>query len=241
MQNAFGFIANGVGLGSALMVLAGAGAVQAAIPISGTQTGGTASGIVILPSPVDGAVIGGNNNLTVFEERSGSWSDGTTTFSNVIGVTALLRGATRDGALLNTDTRIQGFLDFGNAGTPYEIVRVITQIPALQTSAAAVGVPGAAFLGPLGISSFLFTALPAGAGLEEVANGDIWSLSNSNSRFNFSFRATTVDSVRLLVRRTPVSPPVSVVPEPASWALLIAGFGLVGGSLRSRRSKALQA
>ncbi|MGL6044521.1 MAG: PEPxxWA-CTERM sorting domain-containing protein, partial [Sandaracinobacteroides sp.] len=38
-----------------------------------------------------------------------------------------------------------------------------------------------------------------------------------------------------------VSPPVSAVPEPASWALLIAGFGLVGGSLRSRRSKALQA
>jgi hypothetical protein len=30
------------------------------------------------------------------------------------------------------------------------------------------------------------------------------------------------------------------VPEPASWALMIAGFGLVGGALRRRRSSLLQ-
>lgn len=31
------------------------------------------------------------------------------------------------------------------------------------------------------------------------------------------------------------------VPEPASWAFMIAGFGLVGGALRQRRSAALTA
>lgn len=30
--------------------------------------------------------------------------------------------------------------------------------------------------------------------------------------------------------------PTAVVPEPAAWALLIAGFGLIGGALRLRRS-----
>lgn len=30
---------------------------------------------------------------------------------------------------------------------------------------------------------------------------------------------------------------VGVVPEPASWAMLISGFGLIGGSLRSRRRR----
>jgi probable HAF family extracellular repeat protein len=33
-----------------------------------------------------------------------------------------------------------------------------------------------------------------------------------------------------------VTPPGSAIPEPATWAMLIAGFGLVGASLRRRRS-----
>ncbi|MBU3079370.1 choice-of-anchor A family protein [Sphingomonas sp. XMGL2] len=33
----------------------------------------------------------------------------------------------------------------------------------------------------------------------------------------------------------PVAPPISAVPEPATWATMIAGFGLVGFALRSRR------
>lgn len=31
------------------------------------------------------------------------------------------------------------------------------------------------------------------------------------------------------------APPTGSVPEPASWAMMIAGFGLVGGALRNRR------
>jgi hypothetical protein len=33
--------------------------------------------------------------------------------------------------------------------------------------------------------------------------------------------------------------PTSVVPEPASWAMLIAGFGLTGAAMRRRRSSAV--
>ncbi|KQS04035.1 hypothetical protein ASG11_07050 [Sphingomonas sp. Leaf357] len=33
------------------------------------------------------------------------------------------------------------------------------------------------------------------------------------------------------------SPAASAVPEPATWAMMIGGFGMVGGALRSRRRK----
>ena len=32
-------------------------------------------------------------------------------------------------------------------------------------------------------------------------------------------------------------PPVSAVPEPATWAMMIVGFGMVGGAARYRRHK----
>jgi hypothetical protein len=37
---------------------------------------------------------------------------------------------------------------------------------------------------------------------------------------------------------TPLSPPPPqiAVPEPASWAMMIAGFGLVGASMRRRKA-----
>jgi hypothetical protein len=37
-----------------------------------------------------------------------------------------------------------------------------------------------------------------------------------------------------------VEPPSSAVPEPASWAMMLTGFGLVGGGLRRRRRVALR-
>ncbi|HMI19422.1 MAG TPA: PEPxxWA-CTERM sorting domain-containing protein [Sphingomonas sp.] len=33
-------------------------------------------------------------------------------------------------------------------------------------------------------------------------------------------------------------PGVDVVPEPASWAMMVGGFGLIGGGMRSRRKAA---
>ena len=45
----------------------------------------------------------------------------------------------------------------------------------------------------------------------------------------------SLDGISFNVAPAP-PPPVGGVPEPANWAMLIAGFGLVGASLRRRRA-----
>lgn len=39
----------------------------------------------------------------------------------------------------------------------------------------------------------------------------------------------------------PVPPPTSAVPEPATWAVMITGFGMVGATLRRRKTAAMAA
>ena len=53
-------------------------------------------------------------------------------------------------------------------------------------------------------------------------------------RWRWRWRCVTPPVVAPVVPVVPVVP-VSPVPEPASWMLMIAGFGLAGGALRSRR------
>ena len=48
-------------------------------------------------------------------------------------------------------------------------------------------------------------------------------------------------SARMSVTVGFASVPTGGVPEPASWALMIAGFGMVGGALRSRRRTSVAA
>lgn len=43
----------------------------------------------------------------------------------------------------------------------------------------------------------------------------------------------------IILGQSPQDAPPPAVPEPASWALMLAGFGLVGGALRGRRRSAV--
>lgn len=45
----------------------------------------------------------------------------------------------------------------------------------------------------------------------------------------FKIRALTVETV--------LPPPTPAVPEPATWAMMLAGFGLIGGALRNRAAR----
>jgi hypothetical protein len=44
------------------------------------------------------------------------------------------------------------------------------------------------------------------------------------------------DAVSSQIYSVTITEPTAAVPEPASWALMIAGFGLAGGAMRARRS-----
>lgn len=67
---------------------------------------------------------------------------------------------------------------------------------------------------------------------------------------NFTLAQSAIDFSNLYVRYqsiaapgltsdSAVGVPVTAVPEPGTWALMIAGFGLMGAALRSRKSLAL--
>ena len=64
--------------------------------------------------------------------------------------------------------------------------------------------------------------------------------------YSFQFTLSEASDVRFFIYDTPVtdnrggvSLSVAAVPEPAAWALMIAGFGLVGFSARRRKAIAL--
>lgn len=61
-----------------------------------------------------------------------------------------------------------------------------------------------------------------GASMTEFSKKSGWD--------GFKIRALTVDTV-------PPPPPPPAVPEPATWAMMIAGFGLVGGALRRQAGR----
>lgn len=71
------------------------------------------------------------------------------------------------------------------------------------------------------MKGFAPTPLPQYA----FSTGNVWTLSNPSS-------AASAIGVRIDGNRF-----VAAAPEPASWTLMIAGFGAIGGMLRTRRRK----
>lgn len=82
-----------------------------------------------------------------------------------------------------------------------------------------------------------------GAGNSFVGSGEATGVLRFVGTFNsFSFTDSNENWHGLTIGIGGVAPPATgAVPEPASWAMLIAGFGLVGGAMRRRRVSALLA
>lgn len=58
---------------------------------------------------------------------------------------------------------------------------------------------------------------------------------------NFQFINRARDGFAVTLDNVSVAPANSLVPEPASWALMLGGFGLVGLAVRRRRPRAIAA
>lgn len=90
------------------------------------------------------------------------------------------------------------------------------------------------FFGPSGlVASFTGSALAAPG----VANGS-GTDPNANARFLFQFGATPVNRIVFTSGQNSFefdNIAAGVIPEPGVWAMLVAGFGLVGWAMRRRR------
>jgi hypothetical protein len=65
---------------------------------------------------------------------------------------------------------------------------------------------------------------------------------NVSNGLRFASGSLLTRSLEIVDRdQTPPPPPPGAIPEPATWALLIAGFGLVGTMARRRRGRAVSA
>lgn len=103
----------------------------------------------------------------------------------------------------------QGRTIRGNVTFSGRVLGVITTLPTLQATDALFGLPGVNYLSP------------TARGLE---SND--SISFSGNQVFLNWRASSPgDHVRVL----------TAVPEPSTWAMMLAGFMAVGGMIRSRR------
>lgn len=102
---------------------------------------------------------------------------------------------------------VNGWVEFDG-----RVLGIITTRPGLIATNAQLGAPGTIY------------SMPGGVGLEanDVAQVDLFNPWRVNVRMTAS---SPGDMIRVLT---------AVVPEPRSWALMLAGFGLIGLSMRRR-------
>ena len=145
----------------------------------------------------------------------------------LFGFTGL--GRTASGTLTTTDTA------FASRG--YQAVS-ITGITGTINGLAITGLNG--FLGSDNLYYLTGPSFLDGSGLGFTASdGSQTSLYYQD--FLSSYRITTFTGGfgTGLVTATSSAVAAAAVPEPASWALMLGGFGAIGGALRSRRKTAI--
>ena len=101
---------------------------------------------------------------------------------------------------------------------------------------------GAATLNALG-----YTGFPAAAGIQDAEyNFSLSPITDSFGAFSFGFTDLSnegasnefygIDNIVVSINNVPGT---GAVPEPATWAMMVVGFGAVGSAMRSRRKMAV--
>ncbi|MEP2101127.1 MAG: PEPxxWA-CTERM sorting domain-containing protein [Parasphingorhabdus sp.] len=194
---------------TAVAALATSGTANAAI-VMGELTGGSAEangGVFQQLNPAPGFTLGDNNQQ----------SNNLFAFDEQQSVTlAAAVGGLAAGTVVNShyvffdpgpSRRAIGYVDFDG-----DILGVLDAKSDMDLTDASLGNPNV---------NYLSVAL---RGLESADSFNV-----VGDRLNLNFRASDPgDYVRVLTA-------APAVPEPATWAMMIGGFGLVGGAMRRRR------
>ena len=109
--------------------------------------------------------------------------------------------------------------------------------------------PTSAFAFNWGAADVVWT-MDVFAGMSTLASYALTPTFGSNNKEYFGFSGANITSVRLtassrgdwvFIDNLTFGGAGGAVPEPASWAMLIAGFGIVGASMRRRRANVVAA
>jgi PEP-CTERM motif len=189
--------------------------------ISGTVSGGSVNGFgsfVKLNAATAGFAVGNDNfntkNLYAFDERQGVTL--TAALAANLGLTNIAFGTRINSHFVFFDPRARETLQ-GNVTFDSPVIAAITLRPQLI---------GSNYLGNANVTYLT----PASFGLEPGTDFVTLSSPDANSiRINFLTADSPGDHFRIIT-----AAPVAAVPEPATWALMILGFGLIGGAIRQR-------
>ena len=89
------------------------------------------------------------------------------------------------------------------------------------------------------LASFNIGSNPAGNWMHYYGVANILSAGTYTTAFTFSTGGYPAKDI-VIDRVYLVKGDVGIVPEPATWAMMIVGFASVGGALRSRRRRSLR-
>ncbi len=83
-----------------------------------------------------------------------------------------------------------------------------------------------------------FTGTSSGTAAGPTANLNLtdstFSFSGFTYRLTYETAATNLDATNFGANRISFADPASAVPEPATWAMMLIGFGAIGGTMRRR-------
>lgn len=203
-----------------------------------------AAGTVLAASPANAAYVINFNEVgsTVVMNASGSVNlAGLTRFGAGGGPTATLVGPNSGTVFVERPggpnifiyRGFTGPLSFGPSSNTSAIFDVVSHVFLFSASSPNPGLPP----GRIGLSASYISGTELGTNTA-LFNGSLASLGLTQGTYTWNWGSgANADSLTINIG---TAVPPGAIPEPAIWAMLILGFGAVGGALRRRKRPALQ-